>query len=195
MEMTNLDLSIDNARDKYLRIVINIVAALPQLIKGSEGALSSLLSSATGQGGLMGELEQSPLESIIVQGEAGNGKVTLKQAVVQSPAFEASAAGDVTLNSVLTNSTLNFPVTILLSQDLAKKLNVTSTNAAAAYVALPPFFTMIGTVGAPDKKIDYIALAGTAAKSLTGNLFKSSGTTTNSSPIGGLLNNLFKKKK
>jgi hypothetical protein len=195
VEMTNLDLSVVNVRSKILRSVINVVATLPQLVKNPESALESLFSSAGGQGGLMGELEQSPLESITVQGEAGNGKIALKQAVVQSPAFEVSAAGDVTLDSVLTNSILKIPVTVLLSQKLAGQLNITSTNAASAYVAMPPFLTMTGTVGAPKADIDKLALAGTAAKSLTGNLFKSSGTTTNSSPIGGLLNNLFKKKK
>jgi len=192
VEMTNLNLSVVNVRNKYLRIIINVVATLPQLIKSPEGALSSLLSSATGQGGLMGELEKSPIESVVVQGEAGNGKIALKQAIVQSSAFEVSAAGDVALNSVLADSTLEIPVAVLLNQNLAKQLNVTSTNVSAAYAALPPFLTLTGTIGTPDKKIDYVALAGTAAKSLTGNLFKSSGT--NASPIGGLLNKFFKKK-
>jgi hypothetical protein len=194
VEMTNLNLSVVNVHNKILRSVINVVATLPQLVKNPESALESLFSSAGGQGGLMGELEKSPLESITVQGEAGNGQIALKQAVVQSPAFEVSAAGDVTLDSVLTNSILKIPVTVLLSQKLAGQLNITSTNAASAYVAMSPFLTMTGTVGAPKADIDKLALAGTAAKSLTGNLFKSSGTT-NSSPIGGLLNNLFKKKK
>jgi hypothetical protein len=193
LEMTNLNLSVINVRNKILRSVINVVATLPQLLKSPESALESLLSTAGGQGGLMGDLEKSPIDSVTVQGEAGSGKIALKQAVVQSSAFEISAAGDVTLNSVLTNSTLKIPVTVLLSQKLASQLNVTSTNASDTYAALPPFLTMIGTVGAPKPDIDKLALAGTTAKALTGNLFKSSGT--NASPVGGLLNKFFKKKK
>ena len=193
LEITNLNLSVVNVRNKYLRIVINVVATLPQLLKSPESALSSLLSSATGQGGLMGDLEKSPIESVIVQGEAGSGKIGLKQALVQSSAFEVNAAGEVMLNSVLTNSTLKIPVTVSLSQKLAGQLNVASTNASGAYVALPPFLTMIGTVGDPKPDIDKLALAGTAAKALTGNLFKSSGT--NSSPVEGILNKFFRKKK
>jgi hypothetical protein len=198
LEMTNLNLSVVNVRNKYLRIIINVMGTLPQLLKSPESAITSLFSSAGGQGGLMGELEKSPIESVTVQGEAGSGKIALKQAVVQSSAFEVSAAGDVMLNSVLTNSTLKIPVTVLLSQDLAKQLNVASTNTAAAYAALPPFLTMTGTIGTPKADIDKIALATTTAKALTGDLFKSSGTKsseTNSSPIGGLLNKFFKKKK
>ena len=43
---------------------------------------------------------ESPINSIILQGTAGAGRIELKKAVVQSPAFEADASsGTVTLGS------------------------------------------------------------------------------------------------
>ena len=111
---------------------------------------------------------------------------------MQSAAFKADAPGTITLNEVLTNSTLNIPVTVALSQDIAKKLNVASTTAPAnaAYVPLPQFLTITGTVGDPKPNINKLALAGLAVHSFTGNLLNSSGTKTNASPVKGLLNNL-----
>ena len=89
----------------------------------------------------------------------------------------------------------------------------TPTNAA--YAKLPDFFTMTGTVGAPKTKIDYLALAGTAGKSVTGAVQGLGGSvggalgnilgtkpaaTTNQppatqSPVNNLINGLFGPKK
>lgn len=144
----------------------------------------------------MNELQQSPIEVISAQVKAADGQVNLPSASVQSAAFEADAKGGVTLDAVLTNSTLNIPVTVSLSQAIAKQLNVTSTtvSANAVYVPLPQFLTMTGTVGNPKANIDKLALAGVAVHSFTGNLLNSSGTKTNASPVGNLLNHLFRRQ-
>ena len=107
---------------------------------------------------------------------------------MQSSAFEADATGGVTLDAVLTNSTINIPVTVSLSQAIAKQLNVTSTTASAnaAYVPLPQFLTMTGSIGNPKANIDKLALAGVAVHSVSGNLLNPSGNKT--SPVGNLLN-------
>ena len=190
LNMANLELSVINVHSRILKTIVNVVATIPELIKSPESGIASLFGSVTGQGGLMNELQQSPIDSISLQATAGNGLVNLNTATVQSAAFKADAPGAITLNEVLTNSTLNIPVTVALSQDLAKKLNVTATasSADAAYVPLPQFLTITGTVGNPKPDINKIALAGMAVHSLTGNLLNPSGT--NASPVKGLLNNL-----
>jgi len=93
---------------------------------------------------------------------------------------------------VLTNSTINIPVTVSLSQAIAKKMNLTATttSANAAYVPLPQFLTMTGTVGNPKANINKLALAGVAIKSVGGGLLNPSGS--NSSPVGNLLNQFLK---
>ncbi|HEX5399112.1 MAG TPA: AsmA family protein, partial [Verrucomicrobiae bacterium] len=188
LNMTNLELSVINVHSRILKTLINVVATIPELIKSPESGIASLLGSVTGTGGLMNELQQSPIEAISMQATAGNGLVNLQSATVQSAAFKADAPGTITLNEVLTNSTLNIPVTVALSRDIAGKLNVSSTtpSANAAYVPLPQFLTITGTVGSPKPDINKLVLAGMAAHSFTGNLLNSSGT--NASPVKGLLN-------
>jgi len=57
-----------------------------------------------------------------------------------------------------------------LSQSVAKQLNVTSTAATAnaAYVPLPQFLKLTGTIGNPKSNINKLALAGAAIKSVGG---------------------------
>lgn len=166
---TNLDLSVINIRSRLLKSVINVVAMIPELLHNPEGALGSLLGELTGrQTGLAGEIQQSPIDAITARGKAGAGKITLDQAVVRSPAFEAQANGSITLNQVLTNSTLQIPVTLSLSRSIASRLNLTPTNTptTAAYVTLPSFLTMTGTLGDPKRDINRGALAGIAVQAL-----------------------------
>lgn len=190
LDMTNLNLSVMNVKSSLLKSVINVVATIPELISSPENALASLLGGVTGQGGLMNELQQSPINTIATRVTAGHGKVNLQSATVQSPAFEADASGEIGLNAVLTNSTLNFPVNVALSQAIAKKLNMTATNNAA-YVALPQFLTMTGTLGNAKANINKLALAGAAVHSLSGGLLN----TSNAVPaVNNLLNKFLPKK-
>jgi len=192
LNMTNLNLSVVNVKSTLLKSVINVVATIPELVSNPESAIASLLGGVTGQSGLMNDLQQSPIETISAQVTAGNGKVNLQSSTVQSAAFEADATGDIALNAVLTNSTINIPVTVSLSQAIAKKMNLTATttSANAAYVPLPQFLTMTGTVGNPKANINKLALAGVAIKSVGGGLLNPSGS--NSSPVGNLLNQFLK---
>ena len=217
---TNLNLlvlNIDNLpAPKFMRtlikLVVNVVGTVPELIRNPGSAATSLLGSVTGKGGLTAELQKTPINIIAASGTAGGGKVEIKQATIQSPAFEAVAQGDVTLAPVLTNSPVNIPVVVSLSRNLAQNLSLTSseTSASAEYVPLPQFLTITGTVGDPRTKINPLALAGTTIKSagkliqgmegiLKGNSAGESNSapnsTTNQTPIKGLLNNLFGPKK
>ena len=51
---------------------------------------------------------------------------------MQSAAFEADAQGGITLAPVLTNSVINIPITVLVSQSIGQQLNLAATNAAGS---------------------------------------------------------------
>jgi uncharacterized protein involved in outer membrane biogenesis len=170
LDLTDLNLSVDNVHSHILKSVVSVIAVIPELLSNPVNAIASLIGGVTGRGGLMHELDQSPIEVISVQATAGGGQVDLRSATVQSAAFEADGAGVMTLNSVLTNSVINLPITVLLSQAVAKQLNVTSTAATAnaAYIPLPQFLKLTGTIGNPKSNINKLALAGAAIKSVGG---------------------------
>ena len=194
VDATNLNLSVVNVRSPILKTLINVVATVPQLLSNPETAIVSLLTRATGlsKGGLMNQLQQSPIETITVQGGAGNGQINLQLAVVQSAAFEADATGTIALAPVLTNSTINIPVTVLLSRSIAGQLNLAAANTSAgAYVPLPQFLTMTRTLGDPKAEINKVALVGLTVQSVGNSLIKPSNG--NPSPVGNLLNQLLHK--
>jgi uncharacterized protein involved in outer membrane biogenesis len=224
---TNLNLAVVNIRNPLLRTLINVVGTLPELLKNPEGAVGSLIGQLTGKGsgGLVDDFSKSPVNEISARGSVGTGKFTLQQAVVQSSAFRAQASGTLALAPVLTNSPIEFPVSVSLSQPIAQRLNLAGPNAATngAYVKLPDFLTMKGTVGKPDAAINKLVLANLALQGIGGgasgsgkgnNLLQGiggllgggntagSGTNssasqpaTNASPAGNLLNRLLKPKK
>ena len=172
MESTNLNLSVINIKSPIIKTIVNVVATIPDLLKNPAGAAGSLLQSLTGQtsGGLTDELSKSPINSIIAHGDAGSGKVNLKQAVVQSSAFRADATGTITLAAELTNSAIHIPVSVSLSQAIARRINLVSadTPTNAPYVKLPDFVTETGTVGDPKAQINKVALISLAAKGIGG---------------------------
>ena len=193
---TNLNLSVINVHSSILKSLINVIATIPQLLSNPESAIASLLGQVTGQGsGLMNQLQQSPIEVIDAQGRAGAGRIDLQQATVQSAAFEADAQGGIVLAPVLTNSTINIPITVSVSPSIAKQLNLASANASAtaSYVPLPQFLTMTGKLGDPKAEIKKSALVGLTVKSLGGGLLNQ--VTNTASPVGNLLNQLFKRVK
>jgi hypothetical protein len=179
-----------------LKTLINVIATIPQLLSSPESAIASLLGQVTGQGGgLMDELKKSPIQVINAQIRAGGGRIDLTSASVQSTAFKADGQGGIALAQVLTNSTINIPIAVFVSQSIAKQLNLASgnTSASATYVPLPQFLAMKGTIGNPKADINKVALGGMAVKSLSSGII---GTATNgASQVGNLLNSLLKKVK
>jgi hypothetical protein len=175
---TNLNLSVANIRNPVLKEVVNVIGLIPSVIQNPAAAVGSALSyvenlgkkpSGSGQqGGVADTLAKSPINSVIMHGNAGSGRVNVQQAVVQSPAFLASVTGVVNLDPVLTNSTINFPVSVSLSRPLAQKLALAPANAPTnePYVKLPDFLTETGTLGNPKSQKNWAPLlqvAGTAA--------------------------------
>src|SRR6185295_16987953 len=106
---TNLNLSVVNIKSRLMRSLINVVAMIPDLFRNPEAAAGALLGGL-GSGGLSEELKRSPIDAVVVKGAVGSGQADLQQAVVQSAAFRADATGKILLNEVLTNSTINIPV-------------------------------------------------------------------------------------
>lgn len=194
--VTNLNLAVENAHSPALRMVINVVATLPQLLSNPETAIGSWIDLFTGQGGgLMDTLRQSPIQIINLQGKVGGGRIDLQQATVQSTAFKVDARGGIVLAPVFTNSPINIPVTVSVSQPIAKQLNLAHGNTPAntGYVSLPQFLTMKGTIGNPKREINKLALGGMTVQSLGGGLIN---TATNAaSQVGNLLNQLIKTVK
>jgi hypothetical protein len=191
--VTNLELSINNVHSSVLRSLVNVVATIPQLVSNPESGIISIFGQLTGQrSGLVTQFQEAPIEVIAAQGRAGGGQINLQQATVESAAFEADAQGNIILAPVLTNSAINIPITISVSQSIATQLNLASANAPAGttYVPLPQFLTMTGTLGDPKTQIKKTALVGLTVKSLGKGLLDA---TKPSSPVGNLLNNLLRQ--
>jgi hypothetical protein len=187
--VTNLNLSMANVRSPVLRTLINVVAMVPQLLSSPEDAVATLLGGVLGRDTLMNDLKESPIQIISLNATAEGGKINLRSATVQSAAFKAVASGDITLNAVLTNSTIKIPVSVALSRSIAERLKVATTTNA--YAPLPQFFTEGGTLGKPKPEINKLALAGAAIRSVGNSLLNP----TNAAPIGDLLNQFLKPRK
>ncbi len=219
MSSTNLNLSVDSIQGKsastrLLKFLIDTISTIPELAKnpssGASSLLSSILSSKSGagqNGSLSGDLKRSPINSIILRGNAGSGNMQLQQALIQSPAFQAQATGTVALAPVLTNSTIQVPVSIWLDRNVAQRINMAgNTPTNSQYAKLPDFLTMTGTIGEPKRSINYAALGGTLLQGIGGtagqtgsalqNLLghgssgNSASANTNQSGVGGLLHGL-----
>jgi hypothetical protein len=163
---TNLNLSVDSIQGntfytRLLKTLVTTIAVIPDLAKNPASGAASLLGlggSSAGGGGTT-DLKKSPINSIILRGDAGSGRVDLQNAMVQSPTFQAQATGTITLAEVLTNSPLQIPVSVFLERSVAQHLNLAgNTPANAAYAKLPDFLTLKGTLGNSKADINKTAL-------------------------------------
>ena len=131
-----------------LKLVVNTVSLVPDLVKDPVNVGARLLGSFMGKagstGGLADEMQRAPVDSVQVRGTIGSGRVDLQQAVVQSAAFQASAQGVITLAAILTNSPVEIPVSLYLKRSLAAQINLVPANTPtnATYAKLPDFFTV-----------------------------------------------------
>ena len=109
------------------------------------------------------DLMQSPVNWLALNGGITNGTVKVGQCSLVSGAFTADTAGEIPLATVLTNSAFQpkWPLQLALSRKLAEKSNLVPKNAPTntAYVALPMFAKIGGTVGEPKPDIDKLAVA------------------------------------
>jgi len=183
---TNLNLSLGNVKSKLIKSIVNTVMAIPTLIKNPVATVGNLLGGLTGtdnkeNSGWIDQLTAAPINVAVVRAKAGNGRIDLQEGVVHSDAFQANARGEVRLASVLTNSSLQIPVTIAFNRPLGEKLGLVSANAPTnqVYFPMPEFLTIQGTVGDPKPQTDKVALAGLAANAV--------GSAVTGSKVGGIL--------
>jgi len=212
---TNMNLLVVNLRSPVMVRLLNFIGVIPDLLKNPSTLLTTLGGTGNADTGLAGKLNNSPINIIVIHGTAGNGEIELKQATVEGTLFKADAVGTVKIDDILTNSPINFPVIISLERNLASSvgLSALSTTPNTPFIELPPFVTMIGTVGNPQMKKDTTALAkialtagigvGSSAVNLV-NQLSGKGTTTNapdsviqqgSQLLNGILGGGKKKKK
>lgn len=176
---TNMNLKVVNVRSSILKSILNVIIALPDLIRNPQEAVTGLVGTlagalsgnrAEGQGGWVEEVAQSPINVIESEGHIGDGVVNLTRAFVGSSAFQIETHGTIRLASVLTNSTLELPVMVALRRELAAKVGLVPGNTPTntVFVQLPHFLTMQGTVGEPKKKLNLVALLKITSKVATG---------------------------
>jgi hypothetical protein len=115
----------------------------------------------------IGDIDRSPLNWLALGSTFNQGTLQLDHAALQSAAFEARTRGALTLADTLDATRLNLPVEFALRRSLAQKANLLPQNTPAdtAYVALPPFITLQGTVGDPRSDLDERRLGGVLLKS------------------------------
>jgi hypothetical protein len=96
--------------------------------------------------------------------------VELQAAEIRSTAFQAQAGGGIGLEPILTNSTLQIPLTVSFSRAMADRVGLVTADIPTnqVYVALPDFVSLKGTVGEPKADINKLALAGLAARTGAG---------------------------
>ena len=164
---TNLNLDVAKIRSPVLRQIVAIVAKLPDIaenpVSGAESLLSGISSSVLGKpsGSLADDVSKSPIDIITARGTASDGKVTVEQVVVRSVVFEADVTnGTVTLAPVLTNSTINLPIGILLSAPIVGRFPILAADNASTnggYIRMPDFYVEKGTLGNPKPSISAVA--------------------------------------
>ena len=162
---TNLNYAIDKVKQPVIKLIVNVVGSVPDLIHNPIGTAGALVGDIVGihHGGLTDELQKSPIQGIIAKGTAGSGRINLQQAAVTSAAFRADASGTVMLADVLTNSPINMPVNISLSQDAARRFGVGGSDTNAAFVKMPDFLLIGGTIGKPTPDKRKLLVLGTSA--------------------------------
>jgi uncharacterized protein involved in outer membrane biogenesis len=167
---TNLNLAIANVRSPILKTLVNVIIGIPELIRNPTAGLDSLIGRITGSGtqkaSWTDDLNASPIDVILVRGQAGAGRVQLQQTEVRGGAFQALATGEILLAPVLTNSTIEIPVKVALGRKLAGQAGLVPANTPTntAYVELPDFLTLKGALGNPKAHLDKLALVALAAK-------------------------------
>lgn len=169
---TNLALKLVDVKSPLVRSVVNVAAELPTLLKSPAGALAGIVGRFTGSitsadPAWVGALAQPPINVVAMKGTAGGGQIVLEDARIETPAFHAGTHGTIQLADSLMDSAVNFPVELSFSRSLAEKLGQlpAGTPTNAAFVSLPEFFTLGGTLTEPARQVNTTALAGMVAGS------------------------------
>ncbi len=115
-------------------------------------------------------ITKSPINWLNVRSDLGGGNLTLSQFALQSEAFEAATTGVIPIAEVLTSSPVKFSVDFALRRSLAAAASLLPPNTPTnlAYVPLPRFVTINGTLGEPASELNKAALGSLLLQSGTG---------------------------
>jgi hypothetical protein len=202
--VTNVNLSLANTRTPALRALFDSIVGLPELIRnplaGVENLVGRLVNFGGQRGGWSDELMNAPIQSMGLRVKAASGVVTLESAEIQSSMFRASGSGQIMLATILTNSTLNIPISIALNRELAQQVGIAVSDASAnaGYFPMPQFLEMTGTVGRPKTKTDKLVLGELALRTTGGvvkNIVSAAGESVGNvlQKGGSILGNIFGK--
>ncbi len=117
------------------------------------------------------QISESPLTWIDARIVIANGTANIESGTAESSAFRAGVTGPITINEVLTNSTLNkLPVDLALRRNIADAARLTPSGTAAdqQFVAMPRFVSISGTAGDPKPEMDKIAVTRILASTIGG---------------------------
>jgi len=117
------------------------------------------------------ELTRTPLTGLNAQIKMGGGAISVTRCDVTGSAFLADATGEIPISPVLNDSPFNgWPINISLTRNLARKARLIPADAPAdaAFVRLPNFATLRGTIGSPEARTDKLVIAGLVARSAGG---------------------------
>ncbi len=136
------------------------------------------------------DLLNPPLEELRVRARMGSGTVEIETLRVASTALRMSAAGRIRLEEDMDASRfLNIPITLALSQDLARAARLfREDRVRAGMVELPSFVEVRGTLGQPDIDVRRNVITGIVAGGLVeGNLIRDERTRQRLDVLGGIL--------
>jgi hypothetical protein len=124
------------------------------------------------------EIINSPLRELDCQAQVTNASVTVQRVRVVSTAFAGSTAGTLRLEETAADSPFkSWPVEFMLARSLARRADLmpfdTPTNVA--YVKLPVFLKLKGTVADPKLDVSELGVARILVSSTTGILTKPAG--------------------
>ena len=107
---------------------------------------------------------ESPITHVTASLGMGQGSFVVRSVDVRSAVLLAQAKGVIPIHDVLTESPLQIPVDIWLAKTVSGGLKLQHTEAP--FTKLPSILTIVGTLGAPDTKVDtmgVVALGGSMA--------------------------------
>lgn len=147
------------------------------------------------------ELTQTPLNWFSVSAAMGGGEIKVQRLAALSHAFYAEGQGNIRIARILTNSPISIPIDIALRRSLAAKSKLLPPNTPedVAYVPLPQFAKLTGTLGEPDTDINKFVVSGLVLRSAvnipqvgenTGNLLQGIGNLLSGQAPQGTLTNL-----
>lgn len=113
------------------------------------------------------ELVKAQILGLQARLQMGSGEVLLQPLQVDGDAFQASMKGGIPIADMIENSPLDLPVEFALERGLAGKSGLLPANTPTnqAFVSLPAFARVRGTLGKPETRADKMVIAGLIARS------------------------------